>query len=98
MLTARIKNTIMHNGKREVCRIFDNGGATCDRYTIAFKAYRIDRELWYPYLASSEKPFHPQGFGQWSEAREFLTGRHLGKRVAFDTLPVDVQRFINQSI
>ena len=89
----------MVDGKRKVCRIFDNGGASVDRYTIAFKGYRV--EGWgmvYPYLASSSHPFHPQGFGQHGESREFLTGKHLGKRVAFDTLPVDVQKFILDNI
>ena len=95
----RINSTIMVDGKRKVCRIFDNGGASVDRYTIAFKGYRV--EGWgmvYPYLASSSHPFHPQGFGQHGESREFLTGKHLGKRVAFDTLPVDVQKFILDNI
>ena len=95
----RINNTIMVEGKRKVCRIFDNGGASVDRYTIALKGYRV--EGWgmvYPYLASSSHPFHPQGFGQHGESREFLTGKHLGKRVAFDTLPVDVQTFILDNI
>ena len=95
----RINNTIMVEGKRKVCHIFDIGGASVDRYTIAFKGYRV--EGWgmvYPYLASSSHPFHPQGFGQHGESREFLTGKHLGKRVAFDTLPVDVQTFILDNI
>ena len=95
----RINNTIMVDGKRKVCRIFDNGGASVDRYTIAFKGYRMaGRGMVYPYLASSSHPFHPQGFGQHGESREFLTGKHLGKRVAFDTLPVDVQKFILDNI
>lgn len=95
----RINNTIMVEGKRKVCRIFDNGGASVDRYTIAFKGYRMaGRGMVYPYLASSSHPFHPQGFGQHGESREFLTGKHLGKRVAFDTLPVDVQTFILDNI
>lgn len=94
----RTKNTILHKGKRKVCRIFDNGGATCDRYTIAFKAYRVGGQLWYPYLAANESPFHPGGFGQYGENKEFLTGKRLGKRVAFELLPVDVQKFILQSI
>jgi len=95
----RVKNTIMVDGKRKVCRIFDNDGATFDRFTIAFKGYRLaGYGMVYPYLASSENPFHPQGFGQHSESREFLTGKHLGKRVRFESLPVDVQTFILNNI
>ena len=52
----------------------------------------------YPYLAASEHPFHPQGFGQHGESKESLTGRHLGKRITFDECPPDVQKFILQSI
>ena len=94
-----MKNTILHNGKRKVCRIFDSGDLVCDRFTIAFKGYRAPGYgMVYPYLASNERPFHPQGFGLHCESREFLTGRHLGKRISFESLPVDVQKFIIQSI
>ena len=95
-----MKNTITVNGKRKVCRIFDLGpGGVFDRYTIAFKGYYVnDYGMVYPYLASSDNPFHPQGFGMHCESREFLTGRHLGKRVSFDALPEQVQDFILQSI
>lgn len=99
---SRIKNTIMVNGKRKVCRIYDAGNsdnAPADRYTIAFKGYRLDGYgMVYPYLASSDRPFHPQGFGQYGESKEFMTGKHLGKRVDFEALPKDVKAFILQSI
>ena len=96
----RIKNTILVNGKRKVCRVFDTGpDGTFDRYTVAFKGYRVQGYgMCYPYLASSENPFHPQGFGQHGESREFLTGKHLGKRVSFESLPEQVQEFILQNI
>ena len=94
-----MRNTILVNGKRKVCRIFDFGESSLDRYTIAFKGYRIDGiGMVYPYIAASDFPFHPQGFGQYGESREFLTGRHLGKRLSFDQVPVDVQKFILESI
>lgn len=97
---TRIKNTIMVTGKRKVCRIFDNQGETIDRYTVAFKGIRILHGLGvsYPYLASSENPFHPQGFGQYGENEIFLTGKHLGKRVSFESLPEQVQKFILDNI
>ena len=96
----RIKNTIMIEGKRKVCRVYDAGpDGAFDRYTVAFKGYRVEvYGMVYPYLASSDNPFHPQGFGQHGESRDFLTGKHLGKRVRFEALPVDVQKFILQSI
>lgn len=93
---ARIKNTIMVEGKRKVCRIFDMGSdGVFDRYTIAFKGYRIEGYgMVYPYLASSDNPFHPQGYGMHGERKAFITGKHFGKRVSFEALPADVQRFI----
>lgn len=93
-----MRNTIIVDGKRKVCRIFDMGSNEIDRYTIAFKAQRINGILFYPYLASSVDPFHPQGFGQYGESNVFLTGRHLGKRVSFESLPDQVKQFILQSI
>lgn len=99
---ARIKNTIMIDGKRKVCRIYDAGSSDnspVDRYTIAFKGYRAEGYgMVYPYLASSDHPFHPQGFGQHGESKFFLTGKHLGKRVDFEAMPADVKKFILQSI
>lgn len=110
----KIKNTILVNGKRKVCRIWDNQGETLDRYTIAFKGYKLkykrnlsrkalddyyatrDTGLIYPYLGCNTAPF--QGIGYHGESREFLTGKHLGRRASFESLPVDVQRFISQSI
>jgi len=98
-MKQRIKNTVMVDGKRKVCRIYDNEGGTVDRYTIAFKGYHIPGYgMIYPYLASDENPFHPQGFGQHCESRQFLSGRHLGKRVRFEDVPGDVQVFILKSI
>ncbi len=92
-----MKNTItLPDGRRVVCRIFDTGpDGPFDRYTVAFKGYRLTHgQMVYPYLAASNNPFHPQGFGQHGEASKFLTGRSLGKRIAFEVLPADVQRFI----
>lgn len=101
---SRVPNTIMVNGRRMVCRIFDAGPASFDRFTVAFKGYRFNgypgssSEMIYPYLASSCFPFSPQGLGQHEEAKAFMTGRHLGKRITFESCPPDVQKFILQSI
>ena len=37
-------------------RVFDNGGRTCDRYTVIIGD---------SYYGMSENPFHPQGFNQY---------------------------------
>lgn len=98
-LEIEMKNTIQARGKKLVCRIFDAGDKYADRYTIAFKGYRVNEYgMVYPYLAASCYPFHPQGFGQHGESRHFLTGKHLGKRVSFDSLPDQVKQFILQNI
>lgn len=82
-----------------MCRIFDYGDTVADRYTVAFKGYRVEGcSMIYPYLASGPTPFHPGGFGMHCESRHFLTGKRLGKRVTFQSLPADVQKFILQSI
>ena len=96
---ANIKSTIMVSGKRKVCRVYDAGEGFADRYTVALRGYLVKGYgMVYPYLAASENPYHPQGVGQHGETRVFLTGRHLGKRVAFETLPEPVQRFILSNI
>lgn len=87
-----MKNTILVNGKRMNFRAFDNGGTSFDRYTLAFRGFRADGRLYYPYLGCSENPFHPQGCGVYGESKEFLKGKHLGKRIAFEDLPSDVQK------
>ena len=94
-----MKNTIFVNGKRKTCRIWDSGSIFADRYTIAFRGYRVPNYgMIYPYLASGPDPFHPMGFGQHGESKTFLTGRHLGKRIPFDSLPEPVQRFVLSNI
>ena len=93
-----MKNTIIVDGKRKVCRIYDMGEHMADRYTIAFKGYLYNGRMVYPYLASGDSPYHPMGFGQHGESNIFISGREIGKRVAFETLPNDVQRFILDNI
>ena len=51
-----------------------------------------------PYISASEHPFHPQVFGQHGENKDPIDGKHLGKRMAFEAMPKDVQAFIMQSI
>lgn len=94
-----MKNTIIINGKRKTCRIFDAGETLADRYTIAFRGYRMQGHgMVYPYLASGPSPFHPGGFGLHCESAMFMTGKHLGKRMAFEALPADVQKFVLNNI
>lgn len=98
-LKPRIKSTIEHNGKRKVCRIFDNGGANFFRYMVALKSTKHSRHgIVYPFLLSTDTPFDKNRQGGELLSSQFITGKHLGKRIAFDSLPVDVQKFILNNI
>lgn len=61
---------LLLGGVPRYVRIYDNGGETFDRYTVCFtgKAGALRSPgcaTEYQYLAMSENPCHPQGFGQW---------------------------------
>jgi hypothetical protein len=81
-----------------VLRCYDNGGRTCDRYTIIpprwAREYVHDKSLCFEAIGASAEPFAPGGFGQHTTA---MPGPHLGKRIAWSDLPPDVQRFARQS-
>lgn len=92
-----MKNTILVNGKRYVCKIWDSGESYFDRFTVVFKSYRINGRLTTPYLGLSEKPFHPHGFGchgEFNPHKGEKPGKHLGKRITFESLPIDCQKAV----
>ena len=78
------------HGERSPVRIYDNGGATFDRFTAVYLD-QPERGGLYAARGMSENPFHPQGFGQMTAASD---GPHLGKRVRLADLPEPVQRLI----
>ena len=99
----------MESLKRKVV-VLDNGGETCDRYTIIF------RETADIYGCSSN-PFHPMGIGGYctnanqifrmsntSETKNRLSVnlylkecKNIGKRVKdLNTLPEDVKKYIKK--
>lgn len=78
-------------------RVYDNGGATFDRYTVVFTriGHKHGMRGRSYYLGMSANPFHPQGYGMHGEndgAIDRPTYSHLGKRIRFADLPVDCQR------
>lgn len=78
-------------------RIYDAGTRVADRYTIipprrAAEYREADGRM--EAIAASGQPFHPQGFGQHVSAHP---GPHLGKRIAWEDLPPDTQRFARES-
>ena len=76
-------------------RIYDNGGASFDRYTVVFMNEPEYQPGTFMALGMSEHPFHPQGFGQHCAA---MPGRHLGKRIKFEDLPEDCQKLVKQDL
>lgn len=82
--------------KPRYLRIWDNGGETIDRYTVAFTG-RGHGARWG--LAMSAEPEHPQGFCQhWEMARPVDEGggKHLGRRIQFADLPKPCQRVVSR--
>ena len=71
-------------------RIYDNGGATADRYTCVFMD-EPENDNCFMCLAMSEDPFHPCGIGMHCSG---MPGRHLGKRIKFEDLSKECQNCI----
>lgn len=94
-----MKNTVTANGKRKTCRIYDNGGETLDRYTACFRVEKMkDGRRYFPYLGFSTSPL---GFSQHGDADlpiDRPSGKHLGKRIAFESLNKDCQQLLIQEL
>lgn len=76
-----------------IINIFDNGGETADRYTVAFQT-EAGPGVW-TCLVLSANPESPQGISLFSTCK---VGPHLGKRVKLHQLPENVQKHIQQRI
>lgn len=90
---------LMPNGIPRYIRCYDNGGETFDRYTVVYTGrYTHKTGGSFLYVGMSEKPFHPQGFGQHGESEhqpiDSNGGSHLGKKIAFKDLPPDCQKLV----
>jgi len=74
-------------------RIYDNGGRTFDQFTVVYmnSPAHWQHDGIFQCLGMSEHPTHPQGFGQHGTA---TPGRHLGKMIKFEQLPVDCQNLV----
>lgn len=92
----------MKPSKRITIDIWDNGGRTTDRYTIAISGIRENTEsgnTYVTFLGASHNPFSPNGYGEHVHEIEtesyFLENyAHLGKRIGWYDLPADVRRFV----
>lgn len=74
----------------KIISIWDNEGASFDRYTIVTNVEEVDARgnTLLMCLGLSHNPTDPQGFSQWSTAQE---GEHLGKRITFEDLDGELQ-------
>lgn len=68
------QDRLLPNGIPRYVRCYDNGGKTCDRYTVVFskKSITESRPFWYAVLGMSGAPFHPQGVGLHSEYERLI--------------------------
>lgn len=76
-------------------RCYDNGGKTIDRYTVVYMDEPERQPGTFAAVAMNSEPFHPQGFGQHTTA---MPGKHLGRRIAFESLPADCQQLVRQDL
>lgn len=87
-----IPRTEIIEGQRVRC--YDNGGKTYDRYSVLYLDYSETRGR-VSCRGMSERPTHPQGFGQTTSA---VPGSHLGKRILFAQLPAECQAVVRRDL
>jgi len=78
-----------------VLACYDNGGKTCDRYTVLFGGSQWEPELGRNvfYLGISGAPTHPQGFSQWGEMPAYNRAA-CGKHVRWLDLPEHIRQHV----
>lgn len=87
-----------------VLAIYDNGGATFDRYTVFYKlpkdAEKYYGSYWIGYRGMSEDPYSPSGFGIYAEMKAHEVAayrssvyRHSAK---WSDLPEQVKKCVRQ--
>lgn len=88
--------TAMFDGEASPCNvaIYDNGGETFDRYTAVY-LNQMETDTLYGARGMSEYPCHPQGVGMYCTA---TPGKHLGKLVRFEDLPIDCRQLILEDL
>ena len=96
--------SLLPQGTPKYIRCYDNG-RSFDRYTVVYTG-RYRGKGWFQYVAMSEAPFHPQGFGQhgehpqqidvnkWGFAPAIGRKNHLGTRIHFESLPTDCRKLV----
>ena len=89
---------LLPNGIPRYIRIYDNGGESFDRYTVLFTGRWKGRKAYHSYFRGmSENPYSPRGYGIWEDRPGHIdrpSYAHLGKRIAFATLPEPCKRSV----
>jgi len=80
---------------KEIKSIWDNGGDSIDRYRIVLHPDGSTFPPNFPGLNVSESPDHPQGVSMWTEVCE---GDHLGNKLEWDDLPMNIQSHIRSRL
>ena len=75
-----------------VTGIWDNGGKTIDRYTVAVEPdVDAPQNTYVPMLGLSVDPASPHGFSQWTKG---FPGPQLGSEITWEELPEDVRAHV----
>ena len=81
-----------------VIAIYDNKGATCDRYTVVYTPFRSGDAWHYPTLDMSADPFHPLGVGMHGEYSFRPTRRKAERVIGWSELPAMCQQAVKQDL
>lgn len=90
-----IKGNEKVNGHPIRCYDLGDKRKSIDRYTVCYMDMPEGRNNLFSCVGMNAYPFHPQGFGQHSTA---MPGKHLGKRILFNSLPPDCQTLVTQDL
>lgn len=86
----------LEGAPKQVLACYDNGGKSCDRYTIMFGSFWKDHKGGYQIdaYAASENPYNPHGVGLTVSVPAYVDRKCLGKKLKWSELPEPVQRAV----
>lgn len=87
-LPRRAAARFLKDAPSYVVAIYDNGGKTCDRFSILTRSWHNAQARLVECLGLSENPSSPHGFSQFCGATR---GAHLGRKIAWNELPENVR-------
>lgn len=85
----------MEGAPEYILSCHDNGGKTCDRYTVYFggSLYHEDMGRDVAYLGMSDNPTYPTGVSMWGEAPSNCRD-NSGKKVRWLDLPEHIRQHV----